>query len=210
MGSERAGKRKHLFLCFACSMIISLATEGCVHFHITQEGEEDLARARSLMSQRLFEVSFRESQEVLRRYHQSQGDQALFLMGLIYLHPQNPNSDYKKSLGYFQRLEREFPDSQLRSEAEIWISVLQKSLKTEEDIKALNELLNLKEKEIARKKQEINKLSSQVESLQNQREVLQRLTGELDQQIKDLQKQIKQLKEIDLGIEEKRRDALQK
>ncbi len=98
----------------------------------------------------------------------------------------------------------------MRSEAEIWISVLQKSLKKEEDIKALNDVRNLKEKEITRKKQEINKLRDQVESLQNQREVLQRLTGELDQQIKDLQKQIKQLKEIDLGIEEKRRDALQK
>jgi len=210
MGSERAGKRKHLFLCFACSIVISLATNGCVHFHITQEGEEDLVRARSLMRQGLFEASLRESQEILRRYPQSQGDNALFLMGLIYLHPQNPNVDYKKSLGYFERLEREFPDSQMGSEAEAWISLLQKSLKTEEDIKALNEAQNLKEKEIAKKKQEINKLRDQAESLQKQREVLQRLTGELDQQIKDLQKQIKQLKEIDLGIEEKRRDALQK
>ena len=210
MGSERARKRKHLFLCFACSIMISLATDGCVHFYISQEGEEDLARARSLMSQRLFEASFRESQEVLTRYPQSQGDNALFLMGLIYSHPQNPKFDYQKSLGYFQRLEREFPDSNLRSEAEIWISALQKSLEKEEDIKALNEARNLKEKEIARKKQEINRLRTQVESLQNQREVLQRLTGELDQQVRDLQKQIKQLKEIDLGIEEKRRDALQK
>jgi septal ring factor EnvC (AmiA/AmiB activator) len=162
------------------------------------------------MSQGAFEASFRESQEVLRRYPQSQGDHALFQMGLIYLHPQNPNSDYQKSLLYFQRLKREFPDSQLRGEAEIWIFVLQKSLKKEEDIKALNEVWNLKEKEITKKKQEISQLRNQVESLQNQIKSLRRQTGELDQQIKDLRKQIKQLKEIDLGIEEKRRDALQK
>ena len=210
MGSERAGKRKHLFLCFACSIAISLATDGCVHFHIRQEGEEDLTRARSLMSQGLFEASFRESQEVLRRYPQNQGDHALFQMGLIYAHPQNPNVDYQKSLGYFQRLEREFPGSDLRSEAEIWIFVLQKSLEKEKDIEALKEVRNLKEKELAKKQKEMNKLRGQVEGLQNQREVLQRLTGELDQQIRDLKKQIKQLKEIDLGIEEKRRDALQK
>jgi flagellar biosynthesis chaperone FliJ len=190
--------------------MISLATDGCVHFHIRPDGEQDLARARSLMSQGAFEASFRESQEVLRRYPQSQGDHALFQMGLIYLHPQNPNSDYQKSLLYFQRLKREFPDSQLRSEVEIWIFVLQKSLEKEEDIKALNEVWNLKEKEITKKKQEINQLRNQVESLQNQIKSLRRQTGELDQQIKDLQKQIKQLKEIDLGIEEKRRDALQK
>ena len=210
MGSEQARKRKHLFLCFACSIMISLATGGCVHFHIRQEGEENLARARSLMNHGAFEASFRESEDVLRRYHQSQGDQALFLMGLIYLHPQNPNADYQKSLGYFQWLEREFPDSYLRSEAEIWISVLQKSLKKEEDIKALHGVRNLKEKEINKKKQENNKLRNQVESLQNQKESLHSQTGELNQQIRELQKQIKQLKEIDLGIEEKRRDALQK
>ena len=210
MGSKRTGKRKHLFLCLACSIMISLATDGCVHFRIRQEGEEDLVRARSLMSQGLFEASLRESQEVLRRYPQSQGDHALFLMGIIYAHPQNPNADYQKSLGYFQRLKKEFPGSDLKAEAEIWISVLQKSLEKEEDIKALNEARNLKEKEISSRKQEINRLRIQVESLQNQRKVLQRLIGELDQQVRDLQKQIKQLKEIDLGIEEKRRDALQK
>ena len=210
MGSEQARNRKHLFLCFACSIMISLATDGCVHFHIKQEGEENLARARSLMSQGAFEASFRESQEVLRQYPQSHGDHALFQMGLIYLHPQNPNSDYQKSLLYFQRLKEEYPDSQLRGEAEIWIFVLQKSLKKEQDIKALNDVWNLKEEEITKKQQEIDKLSNQVEGLQNQTKSLQSLTGELDQQIKDLQKQINQLKEIDLGIEEKRRDALKK
>ena len=210
MGSEQARNRKHLFLCFACSIMISLATDGCIHFRIKQEGEENLARARSLMSQGAFEASFRESQEVLRRYPQSQGDHALFQMGLVYLHPQNPNSDYQKSLVYFQRLKREFPDSHLRGEAEIWIFVLQKSLEKEQDIKALNDVWNLKGKEITKKQQEINKLRHQVEGLQNETKILQSQTGELDQQIRDLKKQIKQLKEIDLGIEEKRRDALQK
>ena len=159
MGSEQARNRKHLFLCLACSIMISLVTDGCVHFHIKQEGEEDLTRARSLMSQGLFEASFRESQEVLRRYPQSQGDQALFQMGLIYLHPQNPNVDYQKSLGYFQRLEREFPDSQMRSEAEIWVSLLQKSLKTEEDI--LGKAIKAKElqaKELEKQRIDLEKI----------------------------------------------------
>jgi peptidoglycan hydrolase CwlO-like protein len=210
MGSERAGKRKHLFLCFACSIIISLATDGCVHFHVNQEGEEDLARARSLMHQGAFEASLRESQEVLTRYPQSQGDRALFQMGLIYLQPQNPNVDYQKSLGYFQRLEREFPRSDLRSDAEIWILILQKISEKDKDIEILKKIWNQKAKELAEKQEDVKKLRHQVESLQNQTKSLEHQTGELEQQINDLQKQIKQLKEIDLGIEEKRRDALQK
>jgi len=210
MGSKRAGKRKHLFLCLACSIVISLVTDGCVHFYARKEGEEELARARSLMSQGAFEASFRESQEVLRRYPQSQGDHALFQMGLMYAHPQNPNSDYQKSLEYFQRLKREFPRSDLRSDAEIWILVLQKISEKDKDIEILKKIWNQKAKELAEKQEDVNKLRNQVESLQNQTKSLQSQTGELDQQIKDLQKQIKLLKEIDLGIEEKKRDALQK
>ncbi len=210
MGPEQARKRKHLFLCFASSITLSLAIHGCVHFHIKSKGEEHLATARILMSHGAFEASLRETQEVLRRYPQTQGDRALFQMGLIYLHPQNPNADYQKSLGYFQRLQREFPDSGLWVEADIWISVLQKLLEKEKDIDVLKEVQNLKEKELAKKQKEMDKLRHQVESLQNQTKSLQSHKGELEQQIKDLQKQIKQLKEIDLGIEEKRRDALQK
>jgi tetratricopeptide (TPR) repeat protein len=190
--------------------MISLAADGCVHFHKKSEGEQELARARSLMSQGAFEASLRESQEVLRRYPQSQGDQALFQMGLIYLHPQNPNSDYQKSLQYFQRLTREFPRSDLRSEAQIWVSALQSLSEKEKDIRALKKIWNHKAKELAEKQDEINELSDQVEELQNQRKSLQSETEKLDQQIKDLKIQIKQLKEIDLGIEEKRRDTLQK
>jgi tetratricopeptide (TPR) repeat protein len=210
MGSKRAGKRKHLFLCLACSIVLSLMMDGCVHLHVTEEGEEDLERARSLMRQGAFEASLRESQEVLRRYPQSQGDHALFQMGLIYANPQNPNSDYQKSLVYFQRLKREFPRSDLRSDAEVWILVLQKISEKDKDIEILKKIWTQKAKELAEKQEDVNKLGNQVEGLQNQTKSLKRQIGELNQQIKDFQKQIKQLKEIDLGIEKKRRDALQK
>jgi tetratricopeptide (TPR) repeat protein len=210
MGSKRTGKRKHLFLCLACSIVISLVMDGCVYLHVQKEGEEDLARARSLMSQGAFEASLRKSQEVLRRYPQSQGDHALFQMGLIYANPQNPKADYRKSLFYFERLKREFPSSDLRSDAEIWILVLQKISEKDKDIEILRKIWNQKAKELAEKQEDVNKLRNQVESLQNQTKSLQSQTGQLDEQIKDLQKQIKQLKEIDLGIEEKKRDALKK
>ena len=210
MGPEPARKRKRFFLCFASSITLSLAIHGCVHFHRAPEGESNMARARSFMSQGAYEASLRESQQVLVQYPQSQGDRALFQLGLIYSHPQNPNSDYQKSLGYFHRLEREFPDSDLRSEAEIWILVLQKLLEKEKEIQALNVQSNLKEKKLNKNQEEIKKLRDQVERLQDQTKSLQAQTGNLRQEIKDLQQQIKQLKEIDLGIEEKRRDALKK
>ena len=232
MDSERARKRKRLFLCFACSITMSLAIHGCVHLLMNPEGERHLATARSLMSKGEFEASLRESREILRRYPKAYGDRALCQMGLVYLHPQNPNSDYQMSIEYFQRLAREFPGSSLRSEAEIWISLLQTISEKEKEIDALNRIRNLEEKELTEKKEDMKELQGQVEKLQNQAKALQSQTedlekalqsqtddleralqsqtDDLEKQIKDLKEQIKQMKEIDLGIEEKRRDTLRK
>jgi len=55
----------------------------------------------------------------------SSGDIALMSLGLLSAHYANPGKDYKKALGYFIRLEKEFPESPLVEEAKIWISVFQ-------------------------------------------------------------------------------------
>jgi chromosome segregation ATPase len=162
------------------------------------------------MREGAFEASLRESQEVLRRYSLTHGDRALFQKGLIYLHPKNPKSDYQESLEYFQRLTEAFPRSNLRSEAEIWILVLLKLSEKGKDIEALKRIWNHTAKELVLKQEEMKQLRDQVEKLRNQTKSLRSHTEKLDQQIKDLQQQIEQLKEIDLGIEEKRRDTLQK
>lgn len=51
-------------------------------------------------------------------------DRALFNMGLVYAHPDNPDKDYSKSLRYFTQLIKEYPDSPLAVQASIWQNVL--------------------------------------------------------------------------------------
>ena len=51
-------------------------------------------------------------------------DRALFNMGLVYAHHENPDKDYAKSLGYFTQLINEYPDSPLAVQAAIWQNVL--------------------------------------------------------------------------------------
>ncbi len=53
------------------------------------------------------------------------GDEALFNVGLIYAHSENPRKDYKKSIDYFQRLVKDFPRSPFIEEAKMWIGVLE-------------------------------------------------------------------------------------
>ncbi|MGC1456401.1 MAG: tetratricopeptide repeat protein, partial [Nitrospirota bacterium] len=53
------------------------------------------------------------------------GDEALFYMGLIYVHYGNLKKDYSKALTFFRRVAKEFPQSLRAEEAKIWVGVLE-------------------------------------------------------------------------------------
>ena len=50
-------------------------------------------------------------------------DEALYNLGLIYAHGNNPAKDYGKSQNYFDLLTKQFPDSELAEEAKIWLDL---------------------------------------------------------------------------------------
>ncbi len=128
MGTEQSRKRQFLYLSIACLTVI-FAT-GCIAaFQQTTAPDSEecdhLEAVRDFIARGDFEGAMKASQRVLSRSPKSPpGDQALFDMGLINTHYANPKKDYKKALGYFLRVEREFPLSPLVEEARIWVSVL--------------------------------------------------------------------------------------
>jgi len=80
-------------------------------------------------------------------------DEALFNLGLVYAHPGNPKKDYGKSIGFFNRLVKEYPQSPLSDQARIWVGVLQES-------ERLNEIIEKSKKvdiEIEERKREKTK-----------------------------------------------------
>lgn len=52
-------------------------------------------------------------------------DLALYNLGLIYAHADNPAKDYKKSQIYFHVLTKQFPDSEFAEEAAIWLGLFE-------------------------------------------------------------------------------------
>ncbi len=142
MGRKRSGKRQHLYLTVACLILVLAA--GCAPVR-TQAPEcpacpeiparlecpacpesGHLMRVEGLLSRGNFEGAMKESQELLAGSPKGPpGDEALMDMGLISAHYANPKKDYQKALGFFMRLEREFPRSPLTEEAKIWVGVLQ-------------------------------------------------------------------------------------
>lgn len=124
-------------------------------------------QAEKLTSKGDYTGALKEHEEVLRLFPGvSPGDRALFHMGLIWAHPDNPRRNYKKALECLRRLARDFPRNALRDEAGVLAGAINELIRYEGRIKALEEAADA------------------------------------------LKKQLNALKEIDVGIEEKKREDL--
>jgi len=127
MGGKHTRTWKYICLCIAGLIILS----GCAAPKVEKVDikepvvRDDLLTARQLLEKKDFKGSIRENLKVLSRYADGPpGDRALYNIGLIYAHNENPEKDYKKAVSYLNRLIREYPRSPLVEEAKVWISVL--------------------------------------------------------------------------------------
>jgi tetratricopeptide (TPR) repeat protein len=141
--------------------------------------EEHLRLGQKLLARGDFEGSLKEHQNALSLSGKSSpGDEALFQIGLIYAHPENPKKDYEKSLDQFRRLVKDHPDSPRSDEARIWREVLQENQK----LKQANDRLG------------------------QANEKLSQTNEKLNQTIENLNQLIQKSKQVDIEIEEKKRE----
>jgi hypothetical protein len=191
MGRKYSRKRKHFFLYIACWISLLLAGTGCAHYYNLynddpfsfsqySEANQLLLQAKSSFASGDFLTSLKKNQEMLNRFPQKYGEHALYMMGLIYANPEYTYANYEISVHFFKQLVKEYPESVFIVKAKIWIRLLNQNIQYAEKIDKENKRIDLLENELKTKKKEII----------------------------NLQNQLKRLKEIDLGIEEKKREAL--
>jgi len=179
MGRERTRKGKYVLFYPACCIALLLGIWGCTHFAEKRKGEGRLARAGTLLAKGEYGASLRETKEVLRLYPRTLGDEALFQMGLIYACPKNPGQDYQKSLKRFRSVIKEFPQSKVKNQAEVWVSLIREIMDRDREIGELKQKNSHLGKALKKEKENVEKLKDQ----------------------------LLRLKEIDLGIEEKKSQA---
>ena len=90
------------------------------------------------MADRQYEASMAKNLTVLNNFPNSIADQALFQMGLLYAHPENPNQNYQKSLGAFNKILNEYSESHLRHQAQIWVLIIEDVIDKKQKIGILN------------------------------------------------------------------------
>ena len=90
------------------------------------ESRQSPVLPQRLVAQGDYEAALEENQKVLSLSPDGPpADQALYNMGLIYAHPGNPKRDYVKSIAFFKRLIKEYPQSARAERAKIWVQLIQ-------------------------------------------------------------------------------------
>jgi tetratricopeptide (TPR) repeat protein len=137
MGRKRTRAWKYIFLCTAGLIFLS----SCAIFkesQISSEIRDLLRRGQNLQVLGAYEEALTTYEKVLSLTPQRPpGDEALFSMGLIYAHFNNPKKDYQKAIDCFVRIINDYPGSPLADQAKIWIGVLQQTEKLSQEVKSL-------------------------------------------------------------------------
>jgi outer membrane protein assembly factor BamD (BamD/ComL family) len=192
MGGKHSWKRQHVFLYITCWLSVWFVIAGCAQSHNPDEGrirlhtpdeeEQLVVQAKSSFAKSDFTTSVTRWREILERFPDTQGDKALYAMGLTYAFAEYPDANYDTSLNLFKMLIKQYPESVYITQAKIWISILERTIE--------------KEKEVEEKNRKTELLENQLKAEETK--------------TRQLLNQIKSLKEIDLGIEEKKRNSLPK
>jgi tetratricopeptide (TPR) repeat protein len=81
---------------------------------------------RTVVEDQNFDAAIKNNLRILDEAGKNKpADQALYNLGLIYAHADNPAKDYKKSQIYFHVLTKQFPDSEFAEEATIWLGLFE-------------------------------------------------------------------------------------
>ena len=210
MGTKQTGRRKYLFLHLACLGLLPFVIFGCLHFSKKLQGQQLLEEGMDQMVSRQYEASMAKNLTVLNNFPHSLADQALFQIGLLYAHPENPNQNYEKSLGSFNEILNGFSESRLRHQAQLWVVFIRDVIDKERKIGIINNKNVSLERIVEQQKIEITILQKKVETIKNVDLIaaLEKAVDKQKKEINQLLEQIEKLKRVDLGIEEKKQKIL--
>jgi tetratricopeptide (TPR) repeat protein len=147
---------------------------GCTHFDEGLQAKSIFQEANEFFSQGNYEASLTKYQQIMEK-HPTAGDRVLFEMGIVYSYPRNEQKDYEKALGCFQKLIKDYPESQYRRDSEMMLF-------------NINNVI-IKDKTITTQKAQIETLQQEVKSKENEIVTLQKKIEALEQKIFALRKE---------------------
>ena len=134
-------------------------------------------------------------------------DDVLYQKGLILVHPRNPQRDYKQAEESFLKLIEEHPTSPLREETKVWIALINEIEKRGRRIQNVQSEVGILQGQLKEKDRQLATVQGRVKEKDQELVTMQDQLQKLQAELSELKGQIERLKEIDLGIDDKKRNA---
>ena len=146
-------------------VIASILTCGCSHIDEGLPARTLSREANDYFNQGKYEASLSKYKQLVEK-HPALADRVLFEMGIIYAHPRNEQKDYQKSLECFQKLVRDYPNSEYRRDSQMMIFQIHNVIIKDEIIATQQTRIEISRQEAKNQKNEITTLQNQIERLE--------------------------------------------
>jgi hypothetical protein len=159
-----------------------------------------LATANEMLVRGDFDGSLRTYQSVATAAQEKPpADVAVYRMGLVYAHPQNPQRDLHKAQASFWQVVSAYPESPWAESAKVWIGVLEETEDAQRDIEKSRQAIEKSKQEIEQNRQAMEKSKQEIERSRFELEKIR-------QEIEKTKQVIEKSKQVDIEIDQKRRD----
>lgn len=183
-------------LFFLCLIAVSIPISGCSHFNEGHRAKATLEEANELFGKGSYNASLDKYQQIIESYP-AKTDRVLFEMGIIYAYPKNEQKDYQKSLECFQKLIKDFPQSEYRQNSETLIFNISNFALKDKTIATQQTQIDALQHELERKNTEIVALQKQIEALEQKMFTFAVQKGRIDKIL--VEKQARRLMLISKG-----------
>jgi tetratricopeptide (TPR) repeat protein len=151
----------------------SMFLSGCSHFNDGRQVKTTFAEANDLFHQGSYAASLDKYSVIVEKYP-AKADRALFEMGIVYAHPKNEQKDYQKSLECFQKLIKEYPESEYRQNSEMMIFNIRNVALKDTTIAAQQAQIETLQRKVQGKENEIATLQKTIEEFEKKMEALEK------------------------------------
>jgi murein L,D-transpeptidase YafK len=149
------------FRLLAVIMLTAILVGGCSHIDEGTLSQE----ANQFFNQGNYGAALGKYEQLIANYPAVE-DRVLFEMGIVYAYPKNAQKDYQKSLDCFQKIVKDYPDSEYRYDSQMMILQIHNVIIKDQKIAAQQAALETSRQALERKADEIVALQEKIEALE--------------------------------------------
>ena len=142
-------------------MLTAILVGGCSHIDEGTLSQE----ANQFFNQGNYGAALCKYEQLIANYPAVE-DRVLFEMGIVYAYPKNAQKDYQKSLDCFQKIVKDYPDSEYRYDSQMMIQQIHNVIIKDQKIAAQQAALETSRQALEGKADEIEALQEKIEAFE--------------------------------------------